>query len=129
MKTSRREKVPDVSRDSVPFGHALRLKRLEKRFGLRRFAELVGVSPTYLCRVEQCSVTPPTADRVRRMAELLEENPDQWIALAGRASEDLSEFINEAPIEILEMLRAMRGMTTKQLHKLLDAAHRIERET
>jgi hypothetical protein len=28
----------------------LRAKRIEKKFGLRKFAELVGVSPTYLTR-------------------------------------------------------------------------------
>jgi len=129
MKPSRRERVSDHSKVSLPFGHVLRAKRLEKRLGLRKFAELVGVSPTYLCRVEQCSVVPPTAHRVRRMAELLEENPDQWIALAGRSSEDLKAIITEAPAELSQLLRAVRGMTAKQLRTLVDAAERINQET
>lgn len=66
-----------MSQGSMPFGHALRAKRLSKKLGLRKFAELVGVSPTYLSQVEQCNVMPPTADRVKRMAELLGENPDE----------------------------------------------------
>lgn len=84
-----------------------------------------GVSPTYLCRVEQCGLTPPTADRVRRMAELLEESPDQWIALAGRAADDLSAVLAEAPVEILQIIYAMRGMTPQQLDQLRRAADRI----
>jgi DNA-binding XRE family transcriptional regulator len=53
------------------FGQMLREKRITKGFSLRKFAELVGVSPTYLSQVEQDNVDPPTADRVKRMAELL----------------------------------------------------------
>ncbi|HVA47219.1 MAG TPA: helix-turn-helix transcriptional regulator [Pirellulales bacterium] len=124
MKTANREKTSGTS-GAAPFGHVLRAKRLGKKLGLRRFAELAGISPTYLCRVEQCSVMPPTVDRVRRMAELLEEDPDQWVALAGRAPDDLSATIAEAPVEVLQIVRAMRGMTPRQLQKLRDAVDRI----
>ncbi len=34
------------------FGERLREKRIEKGFSLRRFAQRVGVSPTYLSQVE-----------------------------------------------------------------------------
>lgn len=127
MKTANREMISGTSQGAKPFGHVLRAKRLEKKLGLRRFAELAGISPTYLCRVEQCSVMPPTVDRVRRMAELLEENPDQWIALAGRASDDLSATVAEAPVEVLQIVRAMRDMTPRQLQKLREAVDRITR--
>src|SRR5687767_6941228 len=61
----------ETNQGSMPFGHVLRAKRLAKKLGLRKFAELVGVSPTYVSQVEQCNVMPPTADRIKRMAELL----------------------------------------------------------
>lgn len=125
MKSANPEKTSDASHGAAPFGHVLREKRLAKKLGLRRFAELAGVSPTYLCRVEQCSVTPPTAERVRRMAELLEENPDRWVALAGRAADDLSAIVAESPVEVLRIIHAMRGMTPRQLEKLRDAVDRI----
>lgn len=96
---------------------------------MRRFAALVGISPTYLCRVEQCSVMPPTADRVRRMAELLDEDPDQWVAVAGRVGEDLSAILCEAPAEVLQLVRAARGMTKEELQKLLDVADRIKQRS
>lgn len=114
-----------MGQDSIPFGHALRTKRLAKKLGLRKFAELVGVSPTYLSQVEQCNVMPPTADRVKRMAELLGENSDEWIALAGRVPEDLSEIIQQAPREIADLLRSLRGMTAEQIRILQKAAERI----
>lgn len=113
----------------MPFGKALRAKRLERKFTLRKFAELVGVSPTYLSQVEQCNVVPPTADRVQRMAELLRENSDELIALAGRVPEDLAEILQESPTEIADLLRAVRGMSAEQLRKLRKAAERIRKET
>lgn len=113
---------------SMPFGHALRAKRLAKTIGLRQFAELVGVSPTYLSQVEQCNVMPPTADRIRRMAELLGENADEWIALAGRVPEDISQIISEQPTDVPDLLRAVRGLTSEQLRKLREEAERMKKD-
>ena len=56
---------------SKQFGRFLREKRMAKGTSLRKFAEKVGVSATYLSQVEQGNVLPPTADRVQRMAESL----------------------------------------------------------
>ncbi len=64
------------------FGEVLRARRVAAGFSLRRFADRVGVSPTYLSQVEQGNADPPTAERVARMAELLGENADELIALA-----------------------------------------------
>ena len=111
-----------------PFGLLLREKRLAKKFSLRKFAELVGVSPTYLSQVEQGNVDPPTADRVKRMAELLEENPDEMIALAGRVPQDLPEIIQSEPTEMPELLREARGLTAEQLRKLRDEIKRMREE-
>jgi transcriptional regulator with XRE-family HTH domain len=108
------------------FGELLREKRIEKGFSLRKFAELVGVSPTYLSQVEQGNVTPPTADRVKRMAELLGENPDEWIALAGRVPEDLPGIIQKEPTAMPELLREASGLTADQLRKLSQQAKKLK---
>jgi transcriptional regulator with XRE-family HTH domain len=115
-----------MSHRGKPFGQVLREKRLEKGFSLRKFAELVGVSPTYLSQVEQCNVDPPTAERVKRMAELLGENPDEWIALAGRVPEDLPGIIQKQPTEMPELLREASGLTAEQLRKLREQAKKLK---
>jgi len=46
----------------------------------QRLAELLGVSPIYLCRVEQGNL-PPTVDRMTCTAKLLCENPDELVAV------------------------------------------------
>jgi transcriptional regulator with XRE-family HTH domain len=98
-----------------PFGQWLREKRVAKGFSLRKFAEQVGVSPTYLSHVEQGEADPPTAERVKKMASLLNENADEMIALAGRVPEDLPEIIQSHPSKIPELLREMDGLTDDQL--------------
>jgi HTH-type transcriptional regulator, competence development regulator len=118
----------ETTQGLIPFGHLLRAKRLAKKLGLRKFAELVGISPTYLSQVEQCNVVPPTADRVKRMAELLGENADGWIALAGRVPEDISQIISEQPTEVPDLLRAIRGLTIEQLRKLREDAERMKKQ-
>ncbi len=110
------------------FGQVLREKRMEKGLSLRKFAGLVGVSPTYLSQVEQMNVDPPTADRVKRMAELLGENVDEWTSLAGRITEDLPGIIHEEPTEVPDLLRAVRGLTADQLRKLRGDAERMKKD-
>jgi len=110
------------------FGQILRDKRMEKGYSLRKFAQLVGVSPTYLSQVEQSNVDPPTADRVKRMAQLLGEDVDEWTALAGRLTEDLPGIIHEEPKGVPDLLRAVRGLTIDQLRTLREEAERMKRE-
>ncbi len=108
------------------FGRHLREKRLAKGYSLRKFAGLLDVSPTYLSHVEQGKVErPPTAERVRRMAELLDENPDEMIALAGRTPEDLRKIIQEKPAEVASFLREARGLTAEQWRKLQAQAKKL----
>jgi transcriptional regulator with XRE-family HTH domain len=80
----------------------------------------------YLSQVELENVVPPTAERVTRMAELLEENADEWIALAGRVPEDLPEIIQQQPTEIPELLREANGLTAEQLQKPTNQARKFK---
>ena len=117
-----------ANRDQT-FRQMLRAKRLEKGFSLRKFAELVGISPTYLSQVEQGKIEkPPTAERVKKMAELLGENPDEWIGLAGRVPEDLSEIIQNQPTEMPELLREASSLSSEQLQRLRRHLRRLKEE-
>lgn len=110
------------------FGQVLREARVAKGFSLRKFAQMIGVSPTYLSQVEQENVDPPTADRVQTMAELLGENVDEWTALAGRLTEDLPDIIRSSPTEVPDLLRAVRGLTPEQLRTLTAQAEQLQKQ-
>ena len=71
----------------------------------------------HLSRVEQGAADLPTAERVTIMAELLEVNTDEMIALVGRVPEDLPAIIQRQPAEMPELLRETIGLSGGQLRK------------
>lgn len=104
----------------------LRERRLARGFGLREFAGLVGVSSTYISQLEQENIDPPTAERAAKMAEILGENSDEWIAHAGRVPNDLEGIIQNQPIVIPALLREASGLTVDQLRELADQAKKMK---
>lgn len=114
---------------SQSFGAFLRARRLAKGYSLRKFAELVDVSPTYLSLIEQGKVErPPTVERVRKMAELLGENPDELAALAGRVLEDIPDIIRQQPTQFPDLLREASGFTPEQLTQLREHIRRMKEQ-
>ena len=58
--------------ERLSFGKYVRRLRLEKGFGLRAFAEAVGMKPSNLCRLETGRLAPPTsAERIQQIASAL----------------------------------------------------------
>lgn len=111
------------------FGSTLRERRLAQGYSLRKFAEKVGISPTYLSLVETGNADyPPAADRVKKMAELLGADPEEWIALAGRVSEESKEIILERPDLMPALLRAAKGLSAEKLKQLIEETKRRSQE-
>jgi ABC-type molybdenum transport system ATPase subunit/photorepair protein PhrA len=69
---------------------------------------------------------PPTAERVKTMAELLGASADEWTLMAGRVPEDLPGIIQNAPTAMPELLREANGLTTEQLRYLQDQARKLK---
>jgi transcriptional regulator with XRE-family HTH domain len=108
------------------FGQFVRDRRTAKELSLRKIAELVGVNPTYLSQVEQGNCDPPTAERVRRMAEILGENADELTALAGRVPEDLPRILQKQPARLAAFIREVSDLTAEQLQVLTEQARRLK---
>jgi HTH-type transcriptional regulator, competence development regulator len=120
-------KSKNVISNQLTFGQALRAKRQEKKYGLREFAEMVGVSPTYLTQVEQSNVAPPTAERISRIAELLQEDPDEWTLLAGRLPEDLLAVFQKNPKYLPTLLREASELSSEDVQQLVHRVRDIKR--
>lgn len=91
-------------------GQAIRAARLKAGLSLRGTAAKAGVSPTYLCQVEQDNVAPPTADRLERLAQLVGlEKRDLW-RIAGRTPAALEKYAIDLH-EALERLATQAEMT------------------
>jgi len=120
--------IQSTMSSETAFGEFIRARRLECDLSLRRFAQLVGVSPTYLSQIEQGNLAPPTVERVTQMAVILEEHPDPLIALAGRVPADLPAIIRRRPIEVPELLREVNGLTAGQLRAITAQVRRMKQE-
>ncbi len=95
----------------VKFGKFVRRNREAKEIGLRQMARMIQVSPTYLSKVERDEFAPPAEDRIKAIAEILDLDVDELLALAGKVSSDLMEIIKEGPREMIEALRGTVGMS------------------
>ena len=109
-----------MTNEPLAFGQALREKRTVAKISLRRFAELLGVSATYLSQVEQCNAPPPTAERIQHMAELLNTSADPLLALAGRVPEELAQLIHRHPIELPRLIRLVAEWDSSEIAALAD---------
>ena len=106
------------------FGARVRRLREERDIGLRPFARMVGISATYLSKVERGELPPPAEDRVKEIARLLGQDPDELLALAGRVASDLGEIIRERPREMASFLRTVRGMGPEGIRRLEEQARK-----
>jgi transcriptional regulator with XRE-family HTH domain len=107
-------------------GHRLKRVRIARDLSLRETATKVGVSPTYLSRVENCLYpSPPTEKTLRALAEVLGDNLDELMQLAGRVPEDVEKLINADP-DMPVMLRRAReqNVTGAEFLKWLETKKR-----
>jgi transcriptional regulator with XRE-family HTH domain len=109
------------------FGPTIRAWREQKEIGLRRFANQVGMSPTYLSKVERGDFPPPGEAKINAIAKALGRDADELLALAGRVASDLSEIIQETPREMATFLRAARGLTPKEIEMFTRQAEKKKR--
>ena len=106
------------------FGAVVRREREAREIGLREMAKMIGVSPTYMSKVERDEFPPPAEDKVIKIAELLRLDPDELLALAGKVSSELTEIIKRHPREIASFLRSANGLTAEQMAKLAEDARK-----
>jgi len=103
-----------------PFGQRVReLRQARKRnnpvFSLRQFALRAGISPTFLSKIETGDLPPPNPATIVRIAELLEVNADELLALAKKVSPEVTEIICERPRIHADFLRSVRKLSNAQM--------------
>ena len=98
------------------FGSFLSSKREEKQITLRKLASMLGVSAPFLSDVEKNRRNPPDLDRLNKIAEILELEPEEkteMLNLAGKGrntiAPDLPEYIMERDY-VSAALRTARDM-------------------
>jgi HTH-type transcriptional regulator, competence development regulator len=110
------------------FGALVRQEREAKEIGLREMAKMIGVSPTYLSKVERGDFPPPAEDKVKKIARIIGRDPDELLALAGRVASDVTDIIRQHahPREMADFLRAAKGLTAEELARLARQAQKAK---
>ena len=107
------------------FGATVRRERERRQIGLRQFAKMVGVSPTYQSKIERDELPAPAEDKVVRMAELLEQDRDELLALANRVASDVTAIIKRRPRELASFLRTVNGLSPSEFARVTEQAKKI----
>ena len=98
----------------MPFPDRLRELRRAARMSQRALAERVGVDFTYLSKIENGRVEPPSEGVLLRIAKELAGKlgkdetalADELITLAGKIPSDLAETLSRNP-EVVRLLRSV----------------------
>ena len=68
----------------------------------------MGIEPAYLSKIERGVFPPPSEEVIVKLAEVLDEDKDVLLALAGKLSSDLRQIIIQRPGLFAELLRQLR---------------------
>jgi HTH-type transcriptional regulator, competence development regulator len=77
------------------------------------FAELVGITGSYLSNIENSKVPPPSEEVVRAIAKTLGEDTETLLNMAGYVGADVANLIgqvDDSQFEVMKILRLMRGI-------------------
>lgn len=90
------------------FGRAIKEARRQRGISQKDLAERAGIDFTYLSKIENDRMPPPSEKAIRAMAEALALDADELIRLAGKVPSDLEEFLVTDP-EAIKYLRSLQG--------------------
>ena len=106
------------------FGAFVRGAREAREIGLREMAKIIGVSPTYLSKVERDEFPPPAEDKVKAIAKIIECDPDVLLALAGRVASDLQDYIRRDPVQLAQLIRTTHSLPADAMKIVISAAQK-----
>ena len=101
----------------MTFGENIRQWRLEKKIGLRRFAKIIGLSPTFISKMERGTGALPGEEAICRMAEFFGKDPDVLLAMADKVASDVLAIIIKQPA-YARFIRATVHLTKEQWQEL-----------
>ena len=110
------------------FGAFIRRERETKEIGLREMAKMIGVSATYMSKVERDEFPPPAEDKVRAIAKIIECDVDELLGRAGRVSSDITDIIKRHPREVAALLRTTKGFSAEKIVKATRLTEKLKVE-
>lgn len=101
------------------FGRLIQRLRRERGLTQRQLATVLGLDFTYLSKVENNRGEPPGEETVRKLAEVLEADAEELLALAGKVPADLKARALK-DVEFARFLRRLPGASETEIRELND---------
>ena len=114
------------SKRARTFGEIIRQRRLTLEIGLRKLAENIGISATYLSKIERNELAPPAEERIIDLARALDLEADNLLTLARRLPPDVRTYIEDHPDEVTALIRLLRDRGEERVREQLrDMTERV----
>jgi transcriptional regulator with XRE-family HTH domain len=109
------------------FGDRVREARLAQHLGLREFAKVLGIAPSYLSDIEN-DRRVPAEEVTRDIAKALRLDFDDLMAAAGRFGADAERYLKKNPMAGALFRKISEGKFEEgELRKLLEQAERLRK--
>ena len=96
------------------FGDRLKELRQLARLTQRQLADLIGVDFSYLSKIENGVLPPPSERVISQLAEALNADKDELLILAGKIPADIAEMLkNRKTLELLRSRRTQKKIMAK----------------
>ncbi len=94
------------------FGDILRELRTKEGVGIKRLAPELGVSYSYLSKLENNEIGP-SKDLIDKIAKYFDYDRDQLLLAAGKIPPEILQILQDNPEEALDFLRERFGRGRK----------------
>ena len=104
------------------FGDRIRELRKAKNLGQRALADLIGVSHTYVSKIENEKLDfgdYPSEDLIRKIAKALNADEDELLTLAKKIPDDIKQRVIARP-DAFRKIAELDDETLNELLKKLD---------
>lgn len=118
------------------FGTRLKALRLQRHLSQRELAEKVaarlkeqdnrGFDFTYLSKIENGRMPPPSVPAILVLAEVLAADSDELLALAGRAPADVGEQLQNEKARVFYRSAVDKNLTPEQWDELIEKLKRMK---
>jgi transcriptional regulator with XRE-family HTH domain len=83
----------------------------------RTLAAKAEINFTYLSKIENERMAPPSADTIVKLAQALDADADALLVLAGKVPEDIAMIVTQSPA-VPAFLRSIRDLREDELRQL-----------
>jgi HTH-type transcriptional regulator, competence development regulator len=94
---------------SETFGQQLKALRRSRNISQRELADAVGIDFSYISKIENDRLPPPSADTIVKICKVLEASPNILLALTGKMPTVVREELSSSAVA-QQFIRAAQEM-------------------